>query len=146
VRSKPGPLVRATLRRRLRAGACARLNAPRSLAQLCVSMATAEWIGYDRRNAERAKNVADFVLKQAMAFAIQPGHVPATSLPFDKDVLVAQHVKVQLATLEIQASTLGRDGQPTGTLMTVAQALDRVGDKFSEEGVKVRVSQPWHVE
>jgi hypothetical protein len=101
---------------------------------------------YERHNAERAKNVADFILKQAMAFAIQPGHVPAASLPFDKNVLVAQHVKVQLATLAIEASTTGGHGQPTGTLMTVAQALDRMGDRFSEECVKVRVSQPWHGE
>ena len=55
-----------------------------------------------------------------------------------------QSALVRVRVSEIQASTtdIARDARAH----LGAQALDRMGDRFSEECVKVRVSQPWHGE
>tara|TARA_B100001057_G_scaffold448474_1_gene488831 strand:- start:1341 stop:1637 length:297 start_codon:yes stop_codon:yes gene_type:complete len=81
-----------------------------------------------------ASEEANFVLNNAVKFARthDPTYVP------DRDMLVAQHVKIQLSCLETDAYATD------GPFQEIGRALADLAETCREEGVKVKVAQPWH--
>jgi hypothetical protein len=82
-----------------------------------------------------ASEEANSVLDNAVKFARthDPAYVP------DRDMLVAQHVKIQLSCLETHA--YAADGH---AVQAIGRALADLAESCREEGVKVKVAQPWH--
>ena len=61
------------------------------------------WLVHAPYEVECAKNEADAVLTQAMEFACQSQ--PDRFAGLDRNMLIVQHVKIQLASLQIKAQS-----------------------------------------
>jgi len=64
---------------------------------------TSAWLVHVPHEVECAKNEADAVLTQAMEFACRAQ--PERFAGLDRNMLIAQHVKIQLASLHIKAQS-----------------------------------------
>ena len=95
-----------------------------------------------------AKEEADDILTKALEFArtVKPYQIPGQPYEYytpDRDMLVAQHVKIQLSCLQTHAYS--------DTERTLGNAVSQMGwgladlaETCKTEGVKVKAAQPWH--
>tara|TARA_B100000575_G_scaffold272062_1_gene253860 strand:+ start:276 stop:617 length:342 start_codon:yes stop_codon:yes gene_type:complete len=100
---------------------------------------------YDVRELQFAADEAGAILNAAMAFAadraILNGHTQNNSYAADRDMLVVQHVKIQLASLANQHHERRRLVQ---CAEDAATALETLAKAHAEDGVRVKTTQPWH--
>ena len=90
-----------------------------------------------------AKEEADDILTKALEFARTYDPPRYQSYVPDRDMLVAQHVKIQLSCLQTHAYS--------DTERTLGNAVSQMGwgladlaETCKTEGVKVKAAQPWH--
>ncbi len=83
-----------------------------------------------------ASGWADHLLSNAVRYANTNEHAADHS----KDVLVAQHVKIQLAILQREIREARADQR---AMDRIAEGVDRLSAAEEQQGMRVRVVPPW---
>ena len=96
-----------------------------------------------------ADNEASAILSAAMRFAadraILHGHTQNNPYAADRDMLVVQHVKIQLASLATRRERLWEERERlVECAADAATALKTLAKAHAEDGVRVKTTQPWH--
>tara|TARA_B100001063_G_scaffold231084_1_gene244867 strand:- start:543 stop:917 length:375 start_codon:yes stop_codon:yes gene_type:complete len=100
----------------------------------------------------RADNEASAILSAAMRFAadretytIHDDDDPYPTYAADRDMLVVQHVKIQLACLATRREHLVEERERlVECAADAATALKTLAKAHAEDGVRVKTTQPWH--
>ena len=93
---------------------------------------------------ECASEEANCVLAKALEFASTYNPPTYQSYTPNRDMLVAQHVKIQLSCLQAHAYTTDSYESLGVAVSRMSQALAELAETCKEDGVKVKVAQPWH--
>lgn len=83
-----------------------------------------------------ASGWADHLLSNAARYA----NTNENAAGLSKDVLVAQHVKIQLAILQREIREARADQR---AMDRIAEGVDRLRTAEEQQGVRVRVVPPW---
>jgi hypothetical protein len=83
-----------------------------------------------------ASGWADHLLSNAARYA----NTNENASDLNKDVLVAQHVKIQLAILQREIREARADQR---ALDRIAERVDRISTEEEQHGLRVRVVPPW---
>ena len=98
---------------------------------------------------ECASEEANCVLAKALEFATTVKKIQIPGQPYEyytpnRDMLVAQHVKIQLSCLQAHAYTTDSYESLGVAVSRMSQGLAELAETCKEDGVKVKVAQPWH--
>lgn len=91
---------------------------------------------WDEDEQDVAAELADAILSKAVAFST--GHGDGDGEAF-RHLMIAQHVKIQLAYLNNPCPLSEAPGR-------AAMALEVLAKAHATDGVRVKTAQPWHKE